>query len=103
MFGNEVLFIYGSLKARDVQGFFERGVLGHSAGVSGCIRLFTTAVRKTGVTPTYTSSGFEGQAMLRIAVFVIGGVVALYLVWNFVQLLFGSYQDRRSAKNKQGQ
>jgi hypothetical protein len=38
--------------------------------------------------------------MLRIAIFVIGGVVALYLIWNFVQLLFGSYQDRRSAKDR---
>jgi hypothetical protein len=38
--------------------------------------------------------------MLRIALFANWRVVALYLVWNFLQLLFGSYQDRRPAKNK---
>lgn len=40
--------------------------------------------------------------MLRIALFAIGAAAALYLVWNFLQLLFGSYRDRRSVKNKKG-
>ena len=38
--------------------------------------------------------------MLRIMLFAIGAVVALYLIWNLLQLLVGSYKDRRSLKNK---
>lgn len=40
--------------------------------------------------------------MLRIVLFSIGALVALYVIWNLLQLLFGSYRDRRSAKNKKG-
>jgi len=40
--------------------------------------------------------------MLRIMLFAIGAVVALYLIWNLLQLLLGSYKDRRSMKNKKG-
>ena len=29
-------------------------------------------------------------------------MVGLYLIWNLLQLLVGSYKDRRSAKNKKG-
>ena len=38
--------------------------------------------------------------MLRIVLFAIGAVVALYLIWNLLQLVFGSYGDRRAAKKK---
>jgi hypothetical protein len=40
--------------------------------------------------------------MLRIMLFAIGAVVTLYLIWNLLQLLVGSYKDRRSVKNKEG-
>jgi hypothetical protein len=38
--------------------------------------------------------------MLRIMLFAIGAVVALYLIWNLLQLLVDSYKDRRSVKKK---
>jgi hypothetical protein len=38
--------------------------------------------------------------MLRIMLFAIGALVALYFIWNLLQLLVGSYKDRRSAKKK---
>jgi hypothetical protein len=40
--------------------------------------------------------------MLRIAVFAIGALVALYFIWNLLQLVVGSYRDRRSVKNNKG-
>jgi hypothetical protein len=39
---------------------------------------------------------------MRIVLYAIGAVVVLYLVWNVVQLLFGSYGDRRAVKKKSG-
>ena len=36
--------------------------------------------------------------MFRIVLYAIGAVVALYLVWNVLQLAFGSYRDRREVK-----
>jgi hypothetical protein len=46
--------------------------------------------------------GVRGPAMLRIALFAIGAVVALYLIWKLLQILFGSYRDRRAVKKKRG-
>ena len=36
--------------------------------------------------------------MLRIALCACGGAIALYLVWNFLQILVGSVRDPRSDK-----
>jgi hypothetical protein len=38
--------------------------------------------------------------MFRIAALVIAGVVGLYVVWNFLQFLLGSYHDRRTLNKK---
>jgi hypothetical protein len=38
--------------------------------------------------------------MLRIALWTSGAAIALYLIWNFLQILIGSFRDRRSHKSK---
>jgi hypothetical protein len=38
--------------------------------------------------------------MLRIALFAFGAVVALYLIWNGIQMVLGLYNDRKAKKSK---
>jgi hypothetical protein len=38
--------------------------------------------------------------MLRIVLWVCGAGIAMYLVWNFLQVLVGSFRERRSDKSK---
>jgi hypothetical protein len=38
--------------------------------------------------------------MLRIALLSIGALIALYVIWNLVQLVLGSYRDRRAVKKR---
>ena len=40
--------------------------------------------------------------MLRIALWACGGAIAMYLVWNFLQILVGIFKERRSDKSKKG-
>ena len=43
---------------------------------------------------------FEGPQMLRNALVAIGALIVLYLVWNLLQFLVGTYKDRRATKRK---
>jgi hypothetical protein len=38
--------------------------------------------------------------MLRIVLWACGAAIAMYLAWNFLQILVGSFRERRSDKNK---
>ena len=38
--------------------------------------------------------------MIRIALVAIGALIALYLLWNFLQLFFGIFGQRRAGKSK---
>jgi hypothetical protein len=38
--------------------------------------------------------------MLRTALWACGAAIALYLVWNVLQIIVGSLRERRSEKNK---
>lgn len=38
--------------------------------------------------------------MLRIVLLTCGAAIALYLVWNFLQLFFGIFRERRGEEKK---
>jgi hypothetical protein len=40
--------------------------------------------------------------MLPIVFVAIGALAAVYVIWNLLQLVIGSYQDRRAVKRKSG-
>ena len=46
-----------------------------------------------------TSIGSRGSIMLRIALWVCGAAIGLYLAWNFLQILIGAIKERRSNKS----
>jgi hypothetical protein len=38
--------------------------------------------------------------MLRIALWGCGAAIALYLIWNLLQIIVGIFRERRSDKSK---